>query len=79
MQHLRRSIRATLHQASDTACLNDLQPTAVVAGLPRHAARAFIREVEPFTRSWYADSAGYLSLTQAEFCDASRSAEIQGE
>lgn len=79
VQHLRRSIRATLHQASDAACLSDLQPTAAVAGLPRHAARAFIRKVEPFTRGWYAGSAGYLSLAQAEFCVALRSAEIQGE
>ncbi len=79
VQHLRRSIRATLHQASDAACLNDLQPTAAVAGLPRHAARAFIREVEPFMRGWYAGSAGYLSLAQAEFCVALRSAEIQGK
>lgn len=79
VQHLRRAIRATLHQASDTTCLNDLQPTAAVAGLPRQAARAFIRQVEPFTRGWYAGSAGYLSLAQAEFCVALRSAEINGD
>lgn len=79
VQHLRRAIRAKRHQASDAACLNDLQPTAAVAGLPRQAARAFIHEVEPFTRGWYAGSAGYLSLAQAEFCVALRSAEINGE
>lgn len=79
VQYLRRAIRATLHQASDTACLNDLQPTAAVAGLPRQAARAFIRQVEPFMHGWYAGSAGYLSLAQAEFCVALRSAEINGD
>lgn len=79
VQHLRRAIRATLHQASDTACLNDLQPTAAVTSLPRQAALAFIRQVEPFTRGWYAGSAGYLSLAQAEFCVALRSAETNGD
>ncbi|WP_409306425.1 isochorismate synthase MenF [Pectobacterium sp. B1J-3] len=76
VQHLRRTIQATLKQPSDTACLDDLQPTAAVAGLPRHIARQFIAENEPFERRWYAGSAGYLSRQQAEFCVALRSAEI---
>lgn len=78
VQHLRRGIQATLRRESDAACLDDLQPTAAVAGLPRDAARGFIRETEPFTRGWYAGSAGYLSRQQAEFCVALRSAEVNG-
>lgn len=78
VQHLRRAIQATLRCDSDAVCLDDLQPTAAVAGLPRDVARRFIQENEPFDRGWYAGSAGYLSRRQAEFCVALRSAEING-
>ncbi|HBQ9055057.1 TPA: chorismate-binding protein, partial [Klebsiella pneumoniae] len=47
-----------------------------VAGLPRRAALAFIQRHEPFSREWYAGSAGYLSLAQSEFCVALRSAKV---
>ncbi|MFJ5362548.1 isochorismate synthase MenF [Pectobacterium sp. CHL-2024] len=77
VQHLRRTIHATLHTASDSACLNALQPTAAVAGLPRQEARRFIAEHEPFERGWYAGSAGYLSRQQSEFSVALRSAEVR--
>ncbi|QTF09425.1 isochorismate synthase MenF [Brenneria izadpanahii] len=76
VQHLRRAILAGLKGRSDAVCLNDLQPTAAVAGLPRDVARRFIAEHEPFERGWYAGSAGYLSLQQSEFCVSLRSAEI---
>ncbi|MEC5342256.1 isochorismate synthase MenF [Brenneria populi] len=78
VQHLRRAIQAVLTARSDAACLDDLQPTAAVAGLPRGAARRFITQHEPFDRGWYAGSAGYLSRRQSEFCVALRSAEISG-
>lgn len=78
VQHLRRQIQTSLHKADDTICLYQLQPTAAVAGLPRNAAREFIAEYEPFTREWYAGSAGYLSLKQSEFCVSLRSAKISG-
>ncbi|MCL6378084.1 isochorismate synthase MenF [Pectobacterium brasiliense] len=77
VQHLRRTIHATLRTASDSACLNALQPTAAVAGLPRQEARRFIAEHEPFERGWYAGSAGYLSRQQSEFSVALRSAEVR--
>ncbi len=76
VQHLRRCIWSTLNGADDYQCLNLLQPTAAVAGLPRQAALAFIAQNEPFTREWYAGSAGYLSLKNSEFCVALRSAAI---
>lgn len=78
VQHLCRQIQTSLHKADDTICLYQLQPTAAVAGLPRNAAREFIAEYEPFTREWYAGSAGYLSLKQSEFCVSLRSAKISG-
>lgn len=77
VQHLRRRIHAQLNRASDTDCLQRLQPTAAVAGLPRNVARQFIAENEPFSRGWYAGSAGYLSLQQTEFSVALRSAWLE--
>jgi menaquinone-specific isochorismate synthase len=79
VQHLRRCIWTELKQADDELCLHVLQPTAAVAGLPRQPARAFIHNVEPFNREWYAGSAGYLSPDQSEFCVALRSARVQDD
>jgi menaquinone-specific isochorismate synthase len=76
VQHLRRRIEGQLNHCDDADCLQRLQPTAAVAGLPRQAARDFIRQHEPFSRRWYAGSAGYLSAAQAEFCVALRSCQI---
>lgn len=76
VQHLRRCIWAELLKADDTLCLEQLQPTAAVAGLPRESAKSFINEFEPFAREWYAGSAGYLSRHQTEFCVALRSAKV---
>ncbi len=75
VQHLRRCIWTSLNKADDVICLHQLQPTAAVAGLPRDLARQFIARHEPFTREWYAGSAGYLSLQQSEFCVSLRSAK----
>lgn len=79
VQHLRRCIWANLHTPDDALCLQMLQPTAAVAGLPRHEAWAFIERHEPFRREWYAGSAGYLSRQQSEFCVALRCAKISGK
>lgn len=76
VQHLRRRITGQLNLGNDADCLQRLQPTAAVAGLPRQAARDFIRRHEPFSRHWYAGSAGYLSIEQSEFCVALRSTQI---
>ncbi|NPE50016.1 isochorismate synthase MenF [Dickeya dadantii] len=76
VQHLRRTIQATLRSGTDSECLHLLQPTAAVAGLPRAAARAFLARHEPFHRGWYAGSAGYLSRQQSEFSVALRSASV---
>nr|WP_238483295.1 isochorismate synthase MenF [Rahnella perminowiae] len=78
VQHLRRNIHGELTGPDDAGCLQRLQPTAAVAGLPRQAARKFIAEFEPFDREWYAGSAGYLSAEQSEFTVALRSAMVKG-
>ncbi|TKI04776.1 isochorismate synthase MenF [Martelella alba] len=79
VQHLRRSIMAELDCRDDARCLSLLQPTAAVAGLPRDAARHFIAWHEPFERQWYAGSAGYLSLEQAEFNVSLRCALLENQ
>ena len=78
VQHLRRCIWTALNKADDVICLHQLQPTAAVAGLPRDLARQFIARHEPFTREWYAGSAGYLSLQQSEFCVSPALSKISG-
>jgi menaquinone-specific isochorismate synthase len=79
VQHLRRCIWTTLNAGGDDLlCLERLQPTAAVAGLPRDAARQFIARHEPFTREWYAGSAGWLSARRSEFCVTLRCALIEG-
>lgn len=79
VQHLRRCIWGALYHDDDAQCLQLLQPTAAVAGLPRQAALDFIRHNEPFERHWYAGSAGYLTPESSEFCVALRCGEINGE
>ncbi|MDP5253823.1 MULTISPECIES: isochorismate synthase MenF [unclassified Vibrio] len=77
LQHLRRPIRATLHQeVPDRALVARLSPTAAVAGYPRSTALDFIRRVEPFERQWYAGCFGYYQGQHSEFTVAIRCAEI---
>ncbi|MGR5412058.1 isochorismate synthase [Vibrio astriarenae] len=77
VQHLKRAIYANLKDdVKGVELLNALQPTAAVAGLPRHSSMQFIEENEPFVRGWYAGSVGYLSHEKAEFCVAIRSALV---
>ncbi|MEM6049281.1 isochorismate synthase [Erwinia sp. P7711] len=77
VQHLRREIQASLHQPDDKQILQQLQPTAAVAGLPRKAALNFIHHHEPFSRNWYAGSVGWLSAGESEFSVALRSAWVE--
>lgn len=80
VQHLKRTIHATLHSGiNGVQLLGALQPTAAVAGLPRQASIDFIRQHEPFARGWYAGSMGFISHQRAEFCVAIRSALVLGE
>ncbi|MEZ2634616.1 isochorismate synthase [Morganella morganii] len=78
VQHLYRVISATLYAPRDSDCLQRLQPTAAVAGLPRSAAMTFLRDNEPFDRDWYAGSGGYCSPSRSEFAVSLRCAKISG-
>lgn len=79
LQHIRRRISARLIRPDDAQCVDRLQPTAAVAGLPRAAAQAFIRRHEPFNRGWYSGSVGYLSQSHSEFAVVLRCAQVSGE
>lgn len=78
LQHLRRSIHATLRHSDDARCVSRLQPSAAVYGLPRRAAAAFIHQHQSFQRGWYSGSIGYLSLHHSEFAVVLRCAEVRG-
>ncbi|EKT55602.1 isochorismate synthase [Providencia sneebia] len=79
IQHLYRSIAATLISPSDSNCLQRLQPTAAVCGLPRKVARQFLTAHEPFSRRWYAGSGGFISLNKTEFAVSLRCAQIENQ
>lgn len=79
VQHLKRPISATINtECSDSQLLDNLQPTAAIAGLPRMSALDFIIDNEPFARGWYSGAIGFLSQQRSEFCVAIRSALIMG-
>ncbi len=57
---------------TDQDLLSRLHPTPAVAGTPTQTALKLIRELEPFSRGWYAGPYGYLGAEQTEFCVAIR-------
>ena len=78
VQHLRRRIEATLKaDVLDQDCLQQIHPTAAVAGLPRAKAKQFIAQNESFKRGWYAGTLGIFNPQEAEFCVTLRSAKIE--
>ncbi|KMV30269.1 isochorismate synthase [Photobacterium swingsii] len=80
VQHLKRRIGGQLNdQVYNADLLDNLQPTAAIAGLPRDKALDFISTHEPFARGWYSGAVGFLSRQRSEFCVAIRSALIMGE
>ena len=79
VQHLKRPISAEINNdCSDSQLLDNLQPTAAIAGLPRMSALDFIIDNEPFARGWYSGAVGFLSQQRSEFCVAIRSALVMG-
>lgn len=61
IQHLERELYARLAPDQDALDLVEaLHPTPAVCGDPREAARAFLREREPFERGWYAGPVGWI-------------------
>jgi menaquinone-specific isochorismate synthase len=64
---------------SDHELISNLHPTAAVAGCPTEKAMRMIRDLEPFSRGWYAGPVGYWGAERTEFCVAIRSGLWQKE
>jgi len=61
IQHLETEIRASVPPGVGVLdLLRLLHPTAAVCGLPRDGALAFLAQVEPFERGWYAGPVGWF-------------------
>lgn len=76
IQHLRTPITAHLRPTVDVwDVLARLHPTPAVGGLPRGAALALMRQLEPFARGWYAAPLGVANAEgEGHFAVAIRSA-----
>ena len=80
VQHLGSDVTGTLHDDVHVLDLLDaLHPTAAVAGTPRDAALAHIRDVEGMGRGRYAGPVGWCDADgDGEFALALRCAQIDG-
>lgn len=77
--HLATDITGTLGESSTLDVLALLHPTAAVAGTPRQAALAIIRELEGIDRGRYAGPVGWVDGEGGgEWVIALRGAEIDG-
>ncbi|MBS2027934.1 MAG: isochorismate synthase [Deltaproteobacteria bacterium] len=73
VQHLETTVNATLARATGTrALLEQLHPTPAVCGTPRDGARTLLRDLEPFSRGWYAGPVGFVSQGRSTFAVALR-------
>jgi len=78
--HLRTAVRARPRAGTHVLDLvAALHPTPAVAGTPRDAALAWIREREPAPRGWYAGPIGWVGASgEGEFAVGLRSATLRG-
>ncbi len=61
IQHLETPMHGILSNGTTAiALLERLHPTPALGGMPRQSALAYIREVEPFERGWYAAPVGWV-------------------
>jgi menaquinone-specific isochorismate synthase len=79
--HLASDVTGRLPQgATSLDLLSALHPTAAVAGTPREAALAMIRELEPFDRGRYAGPVGWVSASgDGEWAVGLRSAQLDAD
>lgn len=77
-QHLVRRVSGRLCDAGGAgAFLDALHPTPAVGGRPKRAALAVIRQIEPFSRGWYAGPIGWIGADAFEFAVGIRSGRIE--
>ncbi|MBN1465467.1 isochorismate synthase [candidate division KSB1 bacterium] len=80
VQHLVSEFQAHLHAGVQNEQLVEaLHPTPAVGGYPKKQAVERVAQLEPFDRGWYAAPVGWVSLDEAEFAVAIRSALVQRE
>ena len=78
VQHLSSETTGTLtHNATDSELIHALHPTPAVCGVPREAARAWLKSHEPFERGYYAGLVGWSAKTSAQWTVAIRSALLE--
>jgi menaquinone-specific isochorismate synthase len=78
--HLHTPITAAIGAHQPLAIAAALHPTPAVAGLPRRAAMAWLRSLEPFERGHYAAPIGWIdSAGDAELRVAIRSGRLRGD
>lgn len=79
VRHLFTPVTAHLDPSRTVAdATATLHPTAAIAGAPREAAVAFLREHEGFDRGWYAGAIGVVGPERTHLCVALRSALLRG-
>ncbi len=79
LQHLATTVRGQLKPGIGAGdILEQLHPTPAVGGTPRTVALAAIRELEPYSRGWYAGPIGWFERDRAEFAVAIRSSILSG-
>jgi menaquinone-specific isochorismate synthase len=59
--------------------ISSLHPTPAVGGTPREKALPLVRELEPFTRGWYASPVGIIGQNHAEMAVAIRSVIVEDD
>ncbi len=59
--------------------ISTLHPTPAVGGTPRERALPLVRELEPFTRGWYASPVGIIGQNHAEMAVAIRSVIVEDD
>lgn len=76
--HLKTDFSGILNELiTDFDLLKVLHPTPAVSGFPSKESMKVIKEIEPFSRGWYAGLFGYVSDETTEFCVAIRSGLIE--
>ncbi len=79
VQHLISEFRAILNSnATIGEALTALHPTAAVCGNPQQAALDLLRNIESFSRGWYASAIGVVGAEHCEFAVGIRSAVVRG-
>ena len=68
-----------MHDVSLSEIISSLHPTPAVGGTPRESVLPLVRELEPFSRGWYASPVGIIGQDYTEMAVAIRSAIVEDD